>query len=554
MRSSRLRSVLAVVAAVAVCLWAAGTAGADSPSGGQTSTAIEVFPPAQQVSGQQNVTLSARLRDGEGRALSGQALGFFVLTDVFSERLMKVDDVLTDPTGTASLLYQPTWEGEHTVVVRYPGSDDYAPAQTAYSLDVVGPVPVHHNASFGLDSVRPWVPLGVGTIVLTVWATLGLVMARTVFGLPGAARTAEPLPGPALTLEPLYPVPLRGALVLVIVLLLMAFPVAWLVTRDGDDEVYLAVEDSTIGGTHLDEHMPLDTGRALPATLAWFVPAVTMDENGQLTGDSADLPAEVALMDGRVFVLDTNNGRILVVRQDRKFAPIFQSDLAGSDSLLGATAMAAHDEELYVASSQSGNVVVLSSAGRVERVVAPQVPEGQEPLRPAGIAVTEGGDIWLSDAANHRVLLLDENGRFLVAIGQGVQSSGEYGFDTPRGLAVDGEGNLLVVDTGNRLVKKYSPMGVYLGEVGQDQLAEPQAVAVDEAGKVFATDASLVSVLVFGPDGAYLGTVGHASSASGESNSWFQVPYGLEVDGDSLYVVDRLAGLMVLELGGGGGS
>ena len=62
--------------------------------------------------------------------------------------------------------------------------------------------------------------------------------------------------------------------------------------------------------------------------------------------------------------------------------------------------MAIRDGKLYVASSLAGNVVVVSTSGRIERVIKPQVPDGDEPLRLTGIAVTTRGEIWLSDPDN----------------------------------------------------------------------------------------------------------------------------------------------------------
>ena len=51
----------------------------------------------------------------------------------------------------------------------------------------------------------------------------------------------------------------------------------------------------------------------------------------------------------------------------------------------------------------------------------------------AGIAVSDTGRIWISDAANHRVILLNNHGEFELVIGTGTSSADENGFDTPSG-------------------------------------------------------------------------------------------------------------------------
>jgi len=151
--------------------------------------------------------------------------------------------------------------------------------------------------------------------------------------------------------------------------------------------------------------------------------------------------------------------------------------------------------------------------------------------------------------ANHRVLLLDDKGELLGVIGEGAASSGDSGFNTPGGLALDDLGNLYVADTGNGVVKQYSPLGVFLGAFGEGHLARPRAVAVDEAGNLFVSDGELAAVLAFAPDGSYLGSIGGESTAVRDSSSLLQAPLGLRSDGDLLYVMDRLSGLLVFRVG-----
>jgi hypothetical protein len=72
---------------------------------------------------------------------------------------------------------------------------------------------------------------------------------------------------------------------------------------------------------------------------------------------------------------------------------------------------------------------------------------------------------------------------------------------------------------------------------------------VDAAGTVFVSDDQLMAVLAFGPDGSYLGSIGREPLAQAATPARFQAPYGLVVEGSDLYVMDRLAGLFVFELG-----
>jgi DNA-binding beta-propeller fold protein YncE len=174
----------------------------------------------------------------------------------------------------------------------------------------------------------------------------------------------------------------------------------------------------------------------------------------------------------------------------------------------------------------------------MENIIPGVIPPGEEPYAPGGVAVTPTGEIWVSDAANHRVILLHGNGEFERVIGSGAPSAEKDGFDTPAGLAIDRDGNLYVADSGNGVVKKFSPTGVYLAEFGTGLLELPTSVAVDEQRQVFVADEAAHVVSIFSANGSYGGSI----TEPGLSD-----PHRVVVAGDVLYVVDRLAGVFEFE-------
>ncbi|HLA19489.1 MAG TPA: hypothetical protein VJ253_09245 [Dehalococcoidia bacterium] len=558
MRLLKLGLLLAVAVA-ALGFLGVGPALAEGPDTPATPV-LEPLPPTQPAEGQQSVILGARLHDSQGQVMAGQPVAFYVLTTVFGERLMQVGQALTDATGVAAVAYTPSWEGEHTVVARLPGSGSGDPVQTSFQFEALGPVPLHENALFGLEPIRAWLPAVVGAAVLAVWAILGLVMLRAFVGIPAAAGVpAVPSMPSHDYLRParMRPAPLGRGLLMVALVMLVAIPAAWFVLGDrSGDQVELSTRGASLGGTSSGSGDHTGGGSLpaqqipLPVTLVRSITLVTTDSAGALAPGSADLPSDVALLeDGRLFVLDSNRGRILAVTADGKPVSMFESGPSSDNWLGGALAFAPHDGRLYVANMQAGSVVVVEPPGVVDSVITPQVPPGQSPLAPAGIAVTRGGEIWLSDRANHRVIQLDDQGELLGVIGEGAASTGDSGFNAPAGLALDELGNLYVADAGNGVVKQYSPLGVFLGAIGEGHLARPRAVALDEAGNLFVSDGELAAVLAFAPDGSYLGSIGGGSAAAKDSGSLLQAPLGLRFDGGLLYVMDRLSGLLVFRVG-----
>ena len=275
----------------------------------------------------------------------------------------------------------------------------------------------------------------------------------------------------------------------------------------------------------------------------------------QFSLDSASMPADIALLDGRIFVLDSNNGRILEIDEEGNALQVLDIHSDSRLVLQAPMAMTAYEGKLYVANSGSGNVIVLDPDGVVEDVITPQVDPTEHPLRPIGITIARNGHIFLSDPDNHRILHLDQEGRTVSTLGSGIRDSGDYGFNAPGGLSLDAQGDLYVVDMLNYAVKKYSPSGEFLLEVGEagdteGAFSRPKAVAVDAYGRIFVSDTLLVAVEVFNSDSVYEGFIGRVNPQEKQSESMFQAPHGLKIVGDTLYVVDRFAGLFAFRLPG----
>lgn len=134
-------------------------------------------------------------------------------------------------------------------------------------------------------------------------------------------------------------------------------------------------------------------------------------------------------------------------------------------------------------------------------------PDGSGPLQlgdgqfnePWGVAVDEAGQIYVADTWNGRIQVFAPDGAFLRKWGYFNTTQGELGDPMalfgPRGLAVDGDGNLLVADTGNKRILLFTTTGELVlqaggGGVTLGRFEEPTAVAVDgRDGSIFVADA-----------------------------------------------------------------
>jgi sugar lactone lactonase YvrE len=85
-------------------------------------------------------------------------------------------------------------------------------------------------------------------------------------------------------------------------------------------------------------------------------------------------------------------------------------------------------------------------------------------------------------------------------------------FYMPSAIAVDGVGNLYVLDTGNHRVQKFGPDGKYLATYGRQgqgpgEFYYPAWVAVDAKGFIYVTDPNNQRVQVLTPDGKDFRTI-----------------------------------------------
>ena len=210
--------------------------------------------------------------------------------------------------------------------------------------------------------------------------------------------------------------------------------------------------------------------------------------------------------DGRRYIADTDNHRVVLLGPNGEFVSAF-----GSYCQLGE--------------GEAGGCVDPDGSGPGE------LGDGQF-YEPWGIAVDADGTIYVADTWNGRIQALDSDGNLLRKWGFFSSTSGElgdaYALFGPRGMAVDGEGNLLVADTGNKRLLQFAPDGTLLQQIGgggviPGRFEEPTDVAVDPVdGSIYVADAWNRRIQKFAPDMTF---VAEWPVASWESQDRLHKPY-----------------------------
>jgi hypothetical protein len=113
-------------------------------------------------------------------------------------------------------------------------------------------------------------------------------------------------------------------------------------------------------------------------------------------------------------------------------------------------------------------------------------------------------------------------------------------FEAPTGLTIDKQGNFYVVDESDFRIKKFSPEGVFTGELTKNKreinkLKSPFGIAVDNQGYLYVTDIKKHCVMKFDKNGNFVLSWGKEGSGDTE----FNTPLGIALDTENnVYVAD----------------
>ncbi len=184
---------------------------------------------------------------------------------------------------------------------------------------------------------------------------------------------------------------------------------------------------------------------------------------------------------------------------------------------------------------------------------------------PRGVALDGAGNLYIADWNNHRIRKVDAAGVITTVAGDGTHGSGGDGgaataaqLRGPAGVALDGAGNLYIADAGNHRIRKVDAAGVittvagderqgYSGDGGAAVAAHlnvPTGVALDGAGNLYIVDALNHRIRKVDAAGVITTVAGDGRQGyggdGGAATAAQLTPYGVALDGaGNLYIADE---------------
>jgi sugar lactone lactonase YvrE len=253
-------------------------------------------------------------------------------------------------------------------------------------------------------------------------------------------------------------------------------------------------------------------------------------DGGPATAARLAFPRNIALdRAGNLFIADSANYRVRKVAPNGLISTVAGSDVPGLNGDGGPASSAQLMDPAAVAVDAAGNLFVadmfrirkINVDGIISTVAGggtntqDGIPATSAQLGGAGtsagpraIALDDNGNLYIADTGNHCIRMVDTNGIITTIAGTGTPGfSGDGGvavaaqFVSPRGIAIDPAGNVIVADTGNNRIRRIGLDGIittiagtgtndfYDGPALASFLSSPSGVAADNTGAIFVADA-----------------------------------------------------------------
>ena len=186
------------------------------------------------------------------------------------------------------------------------------------------------------------------------------------------------------------------------------------------------------------------------------------------------------LNENEVLIADCGNSRIQRFNfQTGTVVKSFGEFGEGKGELNNPVDVTVDDKERIVVTEWGNNrIQVMSKEGESIFTFG---DNGPEKLQYPNCCILNKNIFLVSDGGNHCIKAFDQSGTFLYKFGKEGNQDGQ--FTTPYGLLIDSSNNLLVCDSGNKLVQQFSLDGRFTGK-SITHLSKPKVITKAPDGRI----------------------------------------------------------------------
>jgi hypothetical protein len=184
-----LRAGNAVLLALVATILAGGLTVFATASDSSGTTRITLTTSTVKQGNINAISISAHLADSE-KPVGGEPVDFEVATDFFGDQQVNIGNAVTDATGTASIIYEPRWQGTHVITAHFRGDGSYPHVEVTTTISYSGLIPAYQPEPVGLQAVREWITPIVGLAIIGFWVFLILLAVYVLRGISRGRKTA----------------------------------------------------------------------------------------------------------------------------------------------------------------------------------------------------------------------------------------------------------------------------------------------------------------------------------------------------------------------------
>jgi hypothetical protein len=300
-----------------------------------------------------------------------------------------------------------------------------------------------------------------------------------------------------------------------------------------------------------------------PATSSslYYVDDTAVDSTGNVY-----ITSNAGYNSARILKVDTSGNLSIFAGNGTSGAPVPGSALLSPLSYITGLAVDASDNLYFISGTQSA-VGKIDTSGNLSMVaggsfgaITPGPAINSLLGLPERLVFDGAGNLYISDSYYDQILKINTSGALSIVAGDGTSGAPTPGPATssklakPKGLGVDGAGNLYIADEDNNMILKVTTSGTLSivagtgtdgaptpGPATSSALSKPAGVAADAAGNVFIADTYNHLILKVDTSGdlSILAGLGYNSSPTPgpATSSAVGYPKSIQIDGSgNLYV------------------